>query len=117
MVGCRGAAEGGAEVSPPDPMQQDPPSDAVPYKSKTHTCPPRLSLPLSLACFPKNWLFGPAWTTLYTLMGTASWMVWKRGGGYGCEGVIESPAMYLKRGSIFSNSSSLWGGEATRGTQ
>lgn len=29
---------------------------------------------------PPNWLFGPAWTTLYMLMGTASWMVWKQEG-------------------------------------
>ncbi len=28
----------------------------------------------------QNWLFGPAWTTLYVLMGTASWMVWQKGG-------------------------------------
>ncbi|MBM3839654.1 MAG: tryptophan-rich sensory protein [Verrucomicrobia bacterium] len=29
---------------------------------------------------PPSWVFGPVWTTLYTMMAVAAWMVWKRGG-------------------------------------
>jgi translocator protein len=27
---------------------------------------------------PPSWVFGPAWTTLYVLMGVAAWLVWDR---------------------------------------
>ena len=29
---------------------------------------------------PPAWIFGPAWTTLYTLMAVAAWLVWKHDG-------------------------------------
>lgn len=29
---------------------------------------------------PPGWVFGPVWTTLYTLMAMSAWGVWRRGG-------------------------------------
>ena len=29
---------------------------------------------------PPSWLFGPAWTLLYTMMAVAAWLVWRCGG-------------------------------------
>ena len=29
---------------------------------------------------PPNWVFGPLWITLFTMMAIAAWLVWKRGG-------------------------------------
>ena len=31
---------------------------------------------------PPNWLFGPAWLILYTLIGVSSYLVWKKGNGF-----------------------------------
>ena len=29
---------------------------------------------------PPGWIFGPVWSTLYTMMAVAAWLVWRRGG-------------------------------------
>lgn len=47
---------------------------ALTYKSVT-TWYPSLRKPPGT---PPNWVFGPVWTTLYTLMGVSAWLVWER---------------------------------------
>jgi translocator protein len=39
---------------------------------------------------PPAWLFGPVWTSLYTMMGIAAWLVWKNNGWSGAK-----PALVL----------------------
>ena len=37
---------------------------------------------------PPGWLFGPVWSVLYTLMGVAAWLVWKRAGLAGARAAL-----------------------------
>ncbi len=37
---------------------------------------------------PPPWLFGPAWTVLYVLMGVAAWRVWRANGFDGARGEL-----------------------------
>jgi tryptophan-rich sensory protein len=42
--------------------------------SSVDTWYPELAKP---AWTPPGWIFGPVWTVLYLMMGTASWLVWR----------------------------------------
>ncbi|GEM_PF-419695 len=66
---------------------------------------------------PPNWLFFPAWTTLYLLMGTAAFIVWNK--GLEKPGVKKSLAIFLAQlvlntvwSVVFFGMKSLWGGVA-----
>lgn len=42
---------------------------------------------------PPGWLFGPVWTTLYTLMAIAAWLAWRAGQAQG--GARTALALYV----------------------
>ncbi len=44
---------------------------------------------------PPGWLFGPAWTLLYILMGTAAWRVWREAGFNGAKVELAFYALQL----------------------
>lgn len=47
---------------------------------------------------PPDWVFAPVWTTLYTMIGAAGWMIWQRQG--------PSPALRLWGWQLAANA--LW---------
>jgi translocator protein len=50
---------------------------------------------------PPNWIFGPVWTTLYTLMGIAAYLVWRTP-----PGPMRTQALVLYGVQLFLNA--LW---------
>jgi translocator protein len=51
---------------------------------------------------PPNWVFGPAWTTLYILMALAAWLVWRRGGWTARRGALGLFAVQLVLNAAWS---------------
>ncbi len=51
---------------------------------------------------PPNWIFGPVWTTLYTMMALAAWLVWKRGGWPGQRTALTAFLLQLVFNSLWS---------------
>lgn len=49
---------------------------------------------------PPNWVFGPVWTTLYVLMGIASYLVWMQGAGN--EAALKLYAIQLLLNTLWS---------------
>ena len=49
---------------------------------------------------PPNWIFGPVWTTLYVLMGIASYLVWMHGAGN--EAALKLYAIQLLLNTLWS---------------
>ncbi|MDH7568364.1 MAG: tryptophan-rich sensory protein [Armatimonadota bacterium] len=51
---------------------------------------------------PPNWLFAPVWTTLYLMMGTAAWLVWRKAGLAGGSTALALFAAQLVLNSLWS---------------
>src|SRR5690606_4904218 len=51
---------------------------------------------------PPDWLFGPVWTALYILMGTAAWLVWSRHGVDGARLALGLFALQLGLNAIWT---------------
>jgi benzodiazapine receptor len=51
---------------------------------------------------PPGWVFGPVWTTLYTLMAVAAWLVWRARGLAGARGPLALFAIQLVLNAAWS---------------
>ena len=51
---------------------------------------------------PPDWVFGPAWITLYTMMGIALYAIWRK--GWGAPGVKQALAIFILQLTL----NSLW---------
>jgi tryptophan-rich sensory protein len=52
---------------------------------------------------PPDWIFGPVWTALYTMMGCAAWLVWRQGGF-----AQQRTALLLFLGQLLLNAAWSW---------
>jgi translocator protein len=51
---------------------------------------------------PPGWLFGPVWAILYTLMGIASWLVWKKHGFFQAKAALTAFLVQLFLNGLWS---------------
>jgi translocator protein len=51
---------------------------------------------------PPSWLFGPAWTLLYLLMGIAAWMVWSARGWRHASGALSLFLVQLAANALWT---------------
>ena len=51
---------------------------------------------------PPNWLFGPVWTALYTMMAIAGWLVWRERGLRGARGALALFGLQLALNILWS---------------
>jgi len=51
---------------------------------------------------PPNWIFGPVWTALYTIMAVAGWLVWRRGGFAGQRAALSLFLLQLLFNALWS---------------
>lgn len=51
---------------------------------------------------PPNWLFGPAWTTLYFLMGITSFLIWQKGKDPKAKKALTIYLLHLPLNSLWS---------------
>ena len=51
---------------------------------------------------PPGWIFGPVWTVLYVLMGTAAWIVWRERGWSSAQGTLTLFCVQLVLNGLWS---------------
>jgi tryptophan-rich sensory protein len=51
---------------------------------------------------PPPWVFGPAWTVLYALMGIAAWLVWRVDGFHAARGALTLFLVQLALNALWS---------------
>jgi translocator protein len=51
---------------------------------------------------PPNWIFGPAWTTLYLMMAISAWLVWRSSDSYSARFALALFAIQLVLNTMWS---------------